>query len=69
MDSEFVNTYIEVLNRQLTDLNAKLNILETHKIMSEKVVAQLQEELEGLRNENESLKAVAKPAKASKDDF
>lgn len=69
MDSEFVNTYIEVLNRQLTDLNAKLNILETHKIMSEKVVAQLQQELEALRNENESLKAVAKPAKASKDDF
>lgn len=69
MDSEFVNTYIEVLNRQLTDLNAKLNILETHKIMSEKVVQQLQEELETLRNENESLKAVAKPAKAKLEEF
>ena len=52
MEAEFVNEYINRLLANLHDLTSKNVMLETKLAMAEKVVANLQAELEKLKNKN-----------------
>jgi hypothetical protein len=52
MEAEFVNEYINRLLANLHDLTSKNVMLETRLVMAEKVVANLQAELEKLKNKN-----------------
>lgn len=52
MEAEFVNEYINRLLANLHDITSKNVMLETRLAMAEKVVANLQTELEKLRNKN-----------------
>lgn len=48
---EFVNSYIEKLNKTVHDLTGRNMVLETRLEMSEKGMAQLTGEIENLQNE------------------
>ena len=48
---EFVNAYIDKLNKSVHDLTGRNVVLETRLEMSEKVIAQLTGEIENYKNE------------------
>jgi peptidoglycan hydrolase CwlO-like protein len=52
MEAEFVNEYINRLLANLHDLTSKNVMLETRLAMAEKVVANLQADLQEHRNKN-----------------
>lgn len=56
MEAEFVNAYIERMLATIHDLTSKNILLETRVVFSEKKAAELQAELESLR-ESQSEKA------------
>lgn len=54
-NAEFINTYIDTLNKNLHEAVSRNAVLETRLTMSEKLAASLQSEIQSLRSELEKV--------------
>ena len=64
MEAEFVNDYIEQLNKKLHDLTSQNVILETRVAHLSKQLAAVSTELERLKDEQLKVESKKKPEKA-----
>lgn len=70
MNEEFVNSYIENLNKMLNDTITNLVMANTRLSIAERTIKAFGEENQQLKNENERLTAsLNKKAAKSKEDF
>lgn len=54
-NADFINTYIDTLNKNLHDLTSRNVVLETKLTVQDKLVSALQTELQNAKNELEKL--------------
>lgn len=54
-NADFINTYIDTLNKNLHDLTSRNVVLETKLAVQDKLVSALQTELQNAKNELEKL--------------
>jgi hypothetical protein len=71
MNEEFVNVYIETMNKKIEDLQKSEILLQTRLKIAEKMLAILQEEKQLLLIENEKLQASLnkKASKVKENEF
>lgn len=55
MNEEFINTFIDVMNKKIEDLNRNEIMLQTRLVIAEKLIASLQSENQNLITENEKI--------------
>jgi hypothetical protein len=55
MNEEFINTFIDVMNKKIEDLTRNEIMLQTRLVIAEKLITNLQSENQTLSTENEKM--------------
>ena len=71
MNEDFVNVYIEMMNKKIEELTRSEIILQTRLAIAEKVLASFKEENDSLKEEIEKIQGSLnkKPVKPKENDF
>jgi uncharacterized protein YktB (UPF0637 family) len=71
MNEDFVNVYIEMMNKKIEELTRSEIILQTRLAIAEKVLASFKEENDSLKEEIEKIQGSLnkKPVKTKENDF
>lgn len=70
MNEEFINLYIEMMNKKIEELTKNEMLLATRLIIAEKLINSFKDENDLLKNENQKLQSVLnKKAVKNKEDF
>ena len=71
MNEDFVNVYVDVMNKKIEELTRNEIMLQARLAISEKMIAGLQSELTKIQNESEKTQASLnkKASKTKEDDF
>ena len=68
MNEEFINYYIDFMNKKIEELTRSEVLLQTRLAIAEKVIASFKSENEALRSENDK-SAARKPVKNKEADI